>query len=226
MTMMDTQDQAQPTSPTSVGRASSPPSSSLPASLSACTANASSKQHHQDAHVIEEDDTYVRTKSNGKEVEATMTSPTSVVAMVSSASSASLLPSAATSCASLNTMMKDSKDTVVVAKPFFVMDWLEEINPRDLELARQMILQTPEKAKRQQQQQKSMVIETPLSAGTSSDCLSTTSFNDSKPDRSSIALPSLIPNDDNSSISKEDSSRNDNSHSAASDVCRRIFAAE
>jgi len=62
------------------------------------------------------------------------------VTMVSSASSSSLLPSAAMS----STVGSGSPGTVIIAKPFFVMDWLEEVNPRDLELARQM-LQTPNK---------------------------------------------------------------------------------
>jgi tetratricopeptide (TPR) repeat protein len=66
-------------------------------------------------------------------------SPTSVT-MVCSSSSATLLPTAA---ATMVPLQKSSK-TTVIPKPFFVMDWLEELDPKDLELARQ-ILNTPTK---------------------------------------------------------------------------------
>lgn len=73
-------------------------------------------------------------------------SPTSVT-MVCSSSSASLLPTAA---ATVMQSTPASKATVI-PKPFFVMDWLEEINPRDLEIARQM-LNTPNRKKASQPQ--------------------------------------------------------------------------
>jgi Tetratricopeptide repeat len=65
--------------------------------------------------------------------------------MVQSASFASLLPSGAAAVANAEGSMS------VMQKPFFVMDWLEDINPRDLELARQM-MQSPIK-----QRSKSMI---------------------------------------------------------------------
>lgn len=68
-----------------------------------------------------------------------MRSPTSVT-MVCSSSSSTLLPTAATTMVE----KKSSSKTTVVPKPFFVMDWLEELDPKDLELARQ-ILNTPTK---------------------------------------------------------------------------------
>lgn len=71
-------------------------------------------------------------------------SPTSVT-MVCSSSSSSLLPTAA---ATVMQTTPASKATVI-PKPFFVMDWLEEINPRDLEIARQM-LNTPNRKKESQ----------------------------------------------------------------------------
>ena len=171
-----------------------------------------------DVHVIEDDaDTselnHYSNQDSDLAKEATVRSPTSVVAMVSSASSASLLPPAAASC---TTTTKDA----VVTKPFFVMDWLEEINPRDLELARQMI-QTHRKKKQQPHQQA-----TPVTAAATS--MSTSSSTEVKVGRSSIALPSLIPDDtttnnnNNNTVTTE--SQKDTSHSTATrDVCRRIF---
>ena len=180
-----------------------------------------------DGPVIEDYASEHNTNSNQDKSDSvedvTMRSPTSVVAV----SSASLLPSAAASCTTTPTTTKDA----VVTKPFFVMDWLEEINPRDLELARQMI-QTPRKKKQQPHQQSTPVAlaitekncripETPLAAGTSA--MSTSWSTDDQVGRSSIALPSLIPNDESSNTVTTESHK-DTSHCATTrDVCRRIF---
>lgn len=70
-------------------------------------------------------------------------SPTCVT-MVCSSSSATLLPTAAATVVH----SQQTSITSVMPKPFFVMDWLQEFDPRDLELARQ-ILTTPKKGQQQ-----------------------------------------------------------------------------
>ncbi|CAB9503230.1 Tetratricopeptide repeat protein [Seminavis robusta] len=120
------------------------------------------------------------------------------VAMVHSSSQVALLPSGA---ATVTSDKQSTASTAIFPKPFFVMDWLEEINPRDLELARQM-LQTPTK-------KKGRVMSSPMlqhqpKARTESPPTS----------RSAINLPTLRY-DDKSACSVDDSN-----------ICRQLYPPE
>jgi Tetratricopeptide repeat len=145
--------------------------------------------------------------NNHSDNRSTTTTLPGTVAMVQSASFASLLPSGAASVA-------NDASTSVMQKPFFVMDWLEDINPRDLELARQM-LQTPTK-KRSTSLIPSPVMSHQLSSRRNSQESQQDrqrhQRRDSSPStRSNINLPTL------------DRTREEPAHSS---ICRRLFSAE
>jgi len=151
-------------------------------------------------------------------------SPVSV-AIVTSTSSPSLLSSsgaaAAASPARNNNNNGTAEKVTIVAKPFFVMDWLEDIDPVDLELARQM-LQTAGNINSQSTPRRKFLPtrpETPLTAASSS---STLFASNNLSSRNSIVLPSLDSLFTSNDVSDTGNNQDKDEHDT-SDVCRRLY---
>ena len=102
-------------------------------------------------------------------------------------------------------------------KPFFLMDWLEEVNPKDLEIARQM-LQTPNKKTNPRHQSTPNFGQTsssPSDSSPSSSGIASARDTNNNKSRSAIALPSLAHGSDWNSHSEDD----------RSSVCRQLYPA-
>jgi tetratricopeptide (TPR) repeat protein len=154
--------------------------------------------------------------SNGHEAplkgeDSTMVrSPTSVT-MASSTSSLATAAATAPSIPAQEPSSGASTTAPPMPKPFFVMDWLEQINPRDLETARQMLQTPPKKGKpRPPHSGRGAPLPTETSAPSTT---TTTSQNDddksrslasSTESRSRIALPSLGSSEEASEPNQQD----------------------